>query len=611
MKVASRTHRRPFSDRLITATLAPQFTPSRMNGGGTALERFLREQWCVLAAACLAYCGGMWPAARAGSLVIPAWSFASGNARVHVSPDPVADAGPVIGSGAEQPWGWSVEYVIDFPVTGQYTLQVCYAAAEARPMEIYFNGKMLIDKCCTGVTFGPASSDKPAEVTWNSSGAKWEGLYNQGSLQVPHQLAITKGKHTLKFAAFPADWQPPQYQVRDLESIPAASRAEFLTAGDAQVAALPPCIKKMTATPVAGSLVIPAWTFDRGNARIYASPEQFADDGPLVGSDPLTPGAGVVEYDIDFPVTAEYTLQISYAAAEARPVDVLLDGNILGRSCYGVTFGTARTELPVRLSWSSRSAQWEESPLKLSVTEGKHTLKFARNGALPHLVALRLDSAVEFPKDWKQPSRKVRHLDGVTAPQHAAFLPPGAVNVAALRLAIQDTMTEFGPQYPDGEQYLKQLTELEARQRAAAGDATEEKQKIEDALAVLRRRTMLTHPALQFDKLLFAKRPAEPSLHGHNYHDQDANTMGGNLCILSPVTPDGKVTTLVPELDGGLFGQLDLSFEDRSGSIDRDDGPGEFAPTHLRQRRGGQGPPVQHRQRREDTRSRYRPVLSA
>ena len=554
----------------------------------------------------------MLPAAQAGSLVIPAWSFARGNVRLHVSPDPVADAGPVVGSGPEQPWGWAVEYDIDFPVTGKYTIQVCYAAAEARPMEIYLDSQMLAEKCCTGVTFAPASADKPADFTWHSSGATWEGLYNRTSLQVPLQLSITKGKHTLKFSrggplpnlvalrldtpeAFPEDWKPARFTVRDLESIPAASRAAFLAAGDAQLAALPPCINEMSEAKVAGSLSIPAWTFDRGNARIYASPEQDADDGPLVGSDSLTHGGGVVEYDIDFPVTAEYTLQISYAAAAARPVDVFLDGKILGRSCYGVTPGTARVELPVRFSWSSRYAKWEEKPLKLSVTEGKHTLKIARSGPLPHLAALRLDSPVAFPKDWRQPARKVRHLDGVPAPQRAAFLPPGAVNVAALRLAIQDTMAEFGAQYPDGEPCLKQLADLEASQSAAESGTDEDRQKIDDALVALRRRAMLTHPALKFDKLLFLKRSAD--LYGHTYHDQDSNVMGGNLCILSPVTPDGKVTPLVPELEGGLFDRFDLSFDARKvvfaykkkdgpfriHEIDLDPSTGMMVPGSLRQ----------------------------
>ena len=31
--------------------------------------------------------------------------------------------------------------------------------------------------------------------------------------------------------------------------------------------------------------------------------------------------------------------------------------------------------------------------------------------------------------------------------------------------------------------------------------------------------------------------------------------------MLSPVTPDGAVTEIAPELSGGLFGRFDLSFD--------------------------------------------------
>ena len=71
---------------------------------------------------------------------------------------------------------------------------------------------------------------------------------------------------------------------------------------------------------------------------------------------------------------------------------------------------------------------------------------------------------------------------------------------------------------------------------------------------------MLSHPLLNFDKLLFVKRITYTSCHIYSDH-QCANIMGGNLCILSPVSADGTVTDLVPELAGGLFGGFDLSFD--------------------------------------------------
>ena len=41
------------------------------------------------------------PPAEAGSLVIPAWSFARGNVQIHADPSQYADCVPVVGSGGE------------------------------------------------------------------------------------------------------------------------------------------------------------------------------------------------------------------------------------------------------------------------------------------------------------------------------------------------------------------------------------------------------------------------------------------------------------------------------------------------------------------------------
>ncbi len=248
----------------------------------------------VFAVACLAVWSFAFSPARAeaGSVVIPAWSFARGNVQVHASPDEYAEAGPVVGGGPEEPWGWTVEYDIDVPVSGDYTFQICYASTEARPVEVLFDGRFLA-RCCIDVTLSSASSEQPATLTCNSSGAKWENACFPGG-RVAKQ-SITKGKHTLKItrkgplphlvalrldtsAEFPEGWKPPQYTVRDLDSVPAEFRNAF-----SQIAVLPPPIDNSPRPRSAGSLMIPACTFDRGNARIYASPDEDADDQPLLG----------------------------------------------------------------------------------------------------------------------------------------------------------------------------------------------------------------------------------------------------------------------------------------------------------------------------------------
>jgi len=132
----------------------------------------------------------------------------------------------------------------------------------------------------------------------------------------------------------------------------------------------------------AGSILIEAFAFDRGNVKTFVS--QYADGGPMVAFGGQSPV--VVEYDVEFPVAAEYTLHIRYAAGSSRPVVLSLDGKPVGECCAGVTG-----------SWNTSGARWEET-CKLQITQGKHTIKLERPGSFPHVMALRFDSPVAFPR---------------------------------------------------------------------------------------------------------------------------------------------------------------------------------------------------------------------
>ncbi len=316
----------------------------------------------------------------------------------------------------------------------------------------------------------------------------------------------------------------------------------------------------------AGSFEISAWTFDRGNAKVFPNPDIYADYRDkfpelVVGEGDQLPWT--IEYDINFPVDATYTLHVCYGSPEKRPMEVWLDGRRLGTCCGRVT-GNAPPYMDrhpqhdrPRDAKDFHGIEWEEA-CKLPATKGKHTLKFTRAGPPPRLSALRIESPVAFPKDWKLAKREVK-LGSVAPNCRRIFLPPGSVNVAALKVAIEDMTAQFGPKYPNGPQHLKKLAELEAKQRAAKGAAPEQQQKIEDALKSLQREAMLAHPALKFDRLLFLKQKHR-GVSIYTGHTADGNP-GGNLCVLSPVSPGGKVTELVPELAGGIFGRFDLSFD--------------------------------------------------
>jgi len=132
--------------------------------------RFYRLATIVLAVLSVAFSASQ---AQAGSLTIPAWSFARGNVQINANPGELADAGAIVVGGAKKPWGWTVEYDVDIPVDGQYTLHILYASTEARPLEVFFDARNET-KSCLGVTFGPASSARAGQLSAASSAARWE-----------------------------------------------------------------------------------------------------------------------------------------------------------------------------------------------------------------------------------------------------------------------------------------------------------------------------------------------------------------------------------------------------------------------------------------------------
>jgi len=562
------------------------------------LSMWRRFSSAVLAVACIAVCSVAFSPipAHGGTIEIPAWAFDGGNGKICADPEKFADAGPVVGSreeGDRQPWGWSVEYDVDIPVTGIYRLYIQYASAESRPIEVYFDTRN-VSKCCMGISMDPNSPGKP---TYNSSGARWELLRNRfggpatlskvrnGKAEAgKHKLVLTSRRPLPNFVslrivtleAFPDDWQPPKHEVKDISSVPEKFRAALKSPHNVDLAAMRKPVEDEKRPRSAGSFTIPAWAFDRGNVKIYAGPDKYANAEPLIGSEPGQTDKSVVEYDIEFPVDGDYTLTAKYASADARPLQVFLDEKSVGWCCNGVVFNSPPYETPITTSDDSWDAEVETSGVTMTATKGKHTLKFARDGRFPHLISLKIDSSAPPPKDWKPQPREMRQFDRVPVREHSVFLPPDAVSMGALRLAIEDASKTYGPEYPKGKAYLKRLAEFEQKQHkvvavkalrrsflmertwAEEENIPEEERKIEQQLKALRQEAMLAHPALKFDKLLFIKRKPYSA---HIYEDHHHRGEDSNIYLLSPVTADGKVSKLVPELDGGLFGRFDLSFD--------------------------------------------------
>ncbi|MFH1266902.1 MAG: hypothetical protein ABIK89_14325, partial [Planctomycetota bacterium] len=167
---------------------------------------------------------------------------------------------------------------------------------------------------------------------------------------------------------------------------------------------------------------------------------------------------------------------------------------------------------------------------------------------------------------------------------------PSDVNTEALRLAIVDLIETFGRRYPKGPEYLNRLDTLLAWVKQTP---TEEAKKVKDALIGLRREALLANPLLDFEKLLLVKRRPFKKGTGGNADTSFGWDMGfprssaGNsnlppgvydneIAILSPVSPDGKLTTVYQPEGHKFVGDVDLHFDAEKMLFSMRDDNGRF-----------------------------------
>jgi len=306
-----------------------------------------------------------------------------------------------------------------------------------------------------------------------------------------------------------------------------------------------------------GSFEVPAYAFDRGNAKTFT--RQWADAEPMVAFGGQSPV--VVEYDVDFPVDGSYTIHVLYAAQAARPVELSLDEVSLGECCRTAT-GT----------WNTSGAKWEESAT-LYIAPGKHTIKLQRERAFPHVVRLRFDASRPFPDGWKLERPTARTLDSPPSVIENLGYSPGEVDTGALRRALNDLVATFGLEYPKGPAWLARLGELESkaaalREAAEKGDAAakQELASVHEELVALRREALLANPLLDFDKMLVVKRGNKSPKLGlpQNWQSNCSLPTTGyddSIEILAPVRPEGQLSTLFKPQRDTFVGDVDLHFD--------------------------------------------------
>lgn len=124
-----------------------------------------------------------------------------------------------------------------------------------------------------------------------------------------------------------------------------------------------------------GAIVLEAEKYDRGNVK-----RDHTDYGAQIG---VIYNAGelpnIAEFDITLAATGGYQIEVRFAAAEARPTKLLVDGKLIKADAAGAVTG----------SWQPDKQVWSAECV-LSLTEGKHTIKLERAGPIPHFDKLAL-----------------------------------------------------------------------------------------------------------------------------------------------------------------------------------------------------------------------------
>jgi len=140
-------------------------------------------------------------------------------------------------------------------------------------------------------------------------------------------------------------------------------------------------------------------------------------------------------------------------------------------------------------------------------------------------------------------------------------------DVEAVRLAVKDLISTFGPKYPDGARRLADLDKLAAGRAGMLRRAKPPTDAVSDLLGKLRRvrrDALLANPLLDFDKLILLKRKSGQLGLPVNHKCNSGIKTGGydnEIAVLSPVGPGGRLKTLYRPRNGEYVGEIDLHFD--------------------------------------------------
>lgn len=124
-----------------------------------------------------------------------------------------------------------------------------------------------------------------------------------------------------------------------------------------------------------GTLLVEAEAFAVGNVRIDF--EAYGSGIGVIYNQGTLPN--LAEYEIELPFSGTYQVELRYAAAEARPVQLWIDGRLLRTDAAQQVTG----------SWQPDGQRWETVAV-VGLSAGKHSVRLKRAGPFSHFDKLAL-----------------------------------------------------------------------------------------------------------------------------------------------------------------------------------------------------------------------------
>ena len=164
-----------------------------------------------------------------------------------------------------------------------------------------------------------------------------------------------------------------------------------------------------------------------GDMRVFLQAQKMGRGNAHIDTEGYGKGIGIIhtvavptfaEWDVNLPKAGMYQAEIRYAAVEARPVKLMLNGKVVNAKAAGQTTG----------SWNPDGQKWEVQGV-YTLNAGKNVVRIERDGDIPHINQILL-APVEPKNENGKPSRSLEQIAG------AYGLNPALVQLWAARLRV-------------------------------------------------------------------------------------------------------------------------------------------------------------------------------